>query len=230
MPIYRLFALGLIAALSLGAGKHAPAPVRANWNTTIALTPGGGHLLGSPAAPVKLVEYVSYTCPHCAHFEVQADGALRVGYVAPGRVSVEVRHMLRDPIDLTVAMLTNCGPPSKFFLNHAAFMRSQSTWIQPLARVTPAQQQRWGTGDPVTRRRYVAADFRLYQIAASRGYDRVTADRCLADNAMAQRLAKQTEAGVALGVDSTPSFLLNDLLLTGTSEWTTLRPQIDARF
>ncbi|HVR91314.1 MAG TPA: thioredoxin domain-containing protein [Novosphingobium sp.] len=229
MSIYRISGLLLVAALSLGAGKPAPAPVHANWNATIALTPGGGHLLGNPAAPVKLVEYISYTCPHCAHFEVQADGALRVGYIAPGKVSVEVRHMLRDPIDLTVAMLTNCGPPSKFFLNHAAFMRSQSTWIQPLVSVTPAQQQRWGSGDPVTRRRHIATDFHLYQIIATRGYDRITADRCLADQAMAERLAKQAEAGSALGVDSTPSFLLNELLLTGTSDWRSLAPQIDAR-
>ncbi len=229
MPIYRLLALSLIAALSLGAGKPTPPPVRANWNATIALAPGGSHVLGNPAAPVKLVEFVSYTCSHCAQFEVQADGALRVGYIASGKVSVEVRHMLRDPVDLTVAMLTNCGPPSKFFLNHAAFMRSQSTWIQPLANITPAQQHRWGTGDPVTRRRHIATDFQLYRIAAARGYDRTTADRCLADLAMAERLVKQGEAGAALGVNSTPSFLLNGLLLTGTSEWSSLRPQIDAR-
>lgn len=229
MPTYRFFALLLVATLSLGAGKPAPAPVRANWNATIAMTPGGGHMFGNPTAPVKLVEYVSYTCGHCAHFETEADGPLRIGYVASGRVSVEVRHMLRDPIDLTVAMLTNCGPPAKFFLNHAAFMRSQSRWIQPLANASPAQQQRWGSGDPATRRRNIANDFRLYQIIATRGYDRVTADRCLADTAMAQRLAQQTEAGAALGIASTPSFVLNGILLTGTSDWHLLQPQIDAR-
>lgn len=229
MSVYRISALLLVATLSLGAGKPAPAPVRANWNTTITVTPGGGHMFGNPAAPVKLVEYVSYTCPSCAHFEVEADGPLRIGYVASGRVSVEVRHMLRDPIDLTVAMLTNCGPPTKFFLNHAAFMRSQSRWLQPLASASPAQQQRWSSGDPVARRRYIASDFRLYQIIATRGYDRVTADRCLADTALAQRLAQQTEAGGALGIIGTPSFVLNGILLTGTSDWHLLQPQIDAR-
>lgn len=227
MSNYRPFALLMVAVLSLGAGK--PAPARGNWNGTYTVTPGGGHMLGNPAAPIKLVEYISYTCPHCAHFEIEADGPLKMGYVASGRVSVEVRHMLRDPIDLTVAMLTNCGPPTKFFLNHAAFMRRQSSWIQPLASPTPAQQQRWGSGDPVVRRRNIASDFHFYQIMATRGYDRVAADRCLADPALAQRLAQQTEAGGALGITSTPSFVLNGLLLSATSDWQALQPQIDAR-
>lgn len=229
MNTIRIMALGLVAALSLGATKPATAPLRGNWTATQAVTPGGGHRLGNPAAPVRLVEYISYTCSHCAHFEVEADGPLKIGYITSGKVSVEVRHMLRDPIDLTVAMLTNCGPSAKFFGNHAAFMRSQATWMAPLAKPTPAQISRWTTGEQVARRRTIANDFRLYDIAARRGYDRVTANRCLADNALAQRLTAQTEAGSVLGIQSTPSFLINDVLLAATSSWDALEPQIKAR-
>ena len=42
---------------------------------------------------------------------------------------VEVRHLIRDPIDMTVAMLTNCGMPARFFGNHNMFLASQNTWI-----------------------------------------------------------------------------------------------------
>ena len=214
-----------IAAMAIGGAGR---PV--NWNNTIAQTALGSHILGNPAAKVKLTEFVSYTCPHCSDFETHADGPLRIGYVRSGQVSVEVRHIIRDPIDLTVAMLTNCGPKEKFFLNHAAFMRSQATWIRPLVTSTPAQRQRWFAENIAQRNRAIASDFHFYEIMATRGYDRVTVDRCLTDNAMANRIGQQSQnATDVIGVDSTPSFTLNGLLLSGTHEWSLLEPQIRAR-
>ena len=225
MNFARLTGLTLAAALSIGATKPAPR----NWNNAVVLLPSGSHLLGNPAAEVKLVEFVSYTCPHCSHFEVQAHAPLRLAYVHSGKLSVEVRHLLRDPIDLTAAMLTNCGPKEKFFLNHAAMMRRQPIWMRPLATASAAQHARWTTGDRVTRSRAIANDFQFYQIMATRGYDRTAVDRCLADQAMAERLGKMTTDAATLGVESTPSFSLNGTLLTGTNDWAMLRPQIDAR-
>jgi hypothetical protein len=52
------------------------------------MTSDGGHLVGNPGAAVKLVEYVSYTCPHCAHFEVEADAPLRLSFIASGKGSM----------------------------------------------------------------------------------------------------------------------------------------------
>lgn len=219
----KLLTLAAVAALSLAAGKPA-----ANWNTVVAVTPAGSHVLGNPAAKLKLTTFVSYTCPHCAHFEVEADAPLRLAYVRPGKVSVEVRHMLRDPIDLTVAMLTNCGTKDRFFLNHGMFMRSQANWIKPMMTANQAQRTRWTTGDLASRNRAIASDLHFYEIMATRGYDRVTVDRCLADKAMADRLARQAQAASDLGVMATPSFAINGTLLAGTNEWSVLQPQIDA--
>jgi protein-disulfide isomerase len=232
----RLIALPAIALLTLaptGTATRAPAgapTVRGDWNNRVTITPGGGHMLGNPAATVKLTEYASYTCSHCAEFEIQANGALRISYIASGQLAYEVRHYVRDPIDMTVALLANCGAPNRFFLNHAAFMRSQRTWMQLLTDAGPATRARWNTGTMVVRRRAIATDLHLYDIAATRGYDRNTAERCLADEAMATRLAAQTEEGNRLQITGTPSFLINQSLLLATYDWATLRPQLAARF
>lgn len=228
MRNFRLIGLATAAVLLVGAGKPTPA-TRVNWNNVIAVTPDGSHVLGNPAAQLKLTEYVSYTCPHCAHFTQESDAQLRLAYVAPGKLSVEVRHLVRDPVDLTVAMLTNCGAPAKFYLNHNAFMLRQSIWIEKLSNSTPAQRQRWSTGNGAARRKAIASDFGFYPIMESRGYSRVIAERCLGDEAMAQRLTHQTQAAIAAGVQSTPSFAINGLLLSGTSEWSLLEPQLRAR-
>jgi protein-disulfide isomerase len=220
----KLAFLGL-AALASAAGA---APKTVGWNHVVSLGADGSHVLGNPAAQVKLAEYISYTCPACARFTTESEGPLRIGYVSTGKVSVEVRHLLRDPIDLTVAMLANCGPKEKFFLNHTALMRSQSTWIKPLGSASAAQRSRWTTGTLVQRNRAIANDFRLFAIMQSRGYDRMTADKCLADQAMAQRLGNQAKQGYSLGIRSTPAFTINGKLLDDTSTWSELRPQLDA--
>ena len=55
------------------------------------------------------------------------------------------------------------------------------------------------------------------------------ADRCLGDNAMAQRLAAQTAEARRLGISGTPGFLLNGDVLAGTHDWKTLQVQLKAR-
>jgi len=211
------------AAVTIGASPPM------DWNRVVTRTPQQSNVLGNPAAKVKLTTWVSYTCPHCAAFEREAEAGLKLKYIRSGKVSVEVRHMVRDPIDLTVAMLTNCGPKDRFPLNHSAFMRGQANWIGTLARSSKAQQARWSSGDLPTRARAIASDFKFYDIMASRGYDRVSVDRCLADAGVAQRLAAGTEAAAKLGIDHTPSFALDGVLLYGTGGWDLLQPQIEAR-
>lgn len=215
----------LLAAAALTIGASPPM----DWNRVVTRTAQQSNVLGNPAAKVKLTTWVSYTCPHCAEFEREADAGLKLKYIRSGKVSVEIRHFVRDPIDLTVAMLTNCGPKDRFPLNHSAFMRGQAAWIGTLARSSKTQQTRWTSGALPVRARAIASDFGFYQIMASRGYDRVTVDRCLADVGMAQRLAAGTEAGTKLGIDHTPSFALDGALLYGTSGWELLQPQIEAR-
>ena len=219
-------AILLAAAFTLAA---APAPRKANWNAAAAVTPAGSHTLGNPAAKVKLTIWASYTCHHCAHFEEEADTLLRTFYIAPGKLQIEVRHLVRDPVDLTVAMLTNCGPVAKFFLNHTAFLRSQDAWIGTLASPTAAQRTRWTTGSNLARRQAIATDFRFYAIMQTRGYVRASTDRCLADEAMANRLAAMTQDATQRGVNSTPGFAIDGTLLAGTNDWETLRLQLDAR-
>jgi protein-disulfide isomerase len=225
----RMFRIAALAA-AVFVSLAATTPPARNWASTSAVTPIGSHVLGNPEAAVKLVEYVSYTCPHCAHFQQEAETPLRIIYVIPGKVSVELRHLVRDPVDLTAALLANCGDPARFWRNHNTLMLSQSRWIETMGRATPAQQSRWSNGPIPARMRAIAADFGFYALMAPRGYDRPQLDRCLADEAMARRLVAMRAGADAAGVESTPSFLLGDSLLAGTHDWKALDAQLKARF
>lgn len=217
--------LAAIAALGIAA-----APTGGNWNTVVERA-DGAHRIGNPKAKVTLTEFVSYTCSHCAHFAHDGDGALQLVYVGSGKLLREVRHIVRDPVDLTAAVLANCGAKEKFPQNHAAFMHQQDKWLAKAVAASKGQQARWYAGDGASRRRAIAADVGFYDIMAARGYRRTDVDRCLADEAMATRLAENSVRDAdKYQVAGTPSFAIDGTLLAGTHDWKTLRPQLDARF
>jgi protein-disulfide isomerase len=220
--VRRIAALAMVAALSVGATKQ-PAT---NWLAQVNVTPNGAHIVGNPKARVRLVEYVSYTCSHCAAFEQQASGELGLGFIRPGTGSVEYRPFMRNIVDITATLLVNCGPASRFPLNHSSVLRSQQKWM---ADVSETQQRRWLTiGDFPGRMRAIAGDMHLYELFAARGYSRVELDRCLADEGLAKRISEENQTASRIGaVDSTPSFLINDRQ-QDVHDWAGLRPLLMA--
>ena len=223
----RLKTLVKAAALA-GIALFASAQANRNWPTVVAATADGAHRIGNPEAKVRLVEFVSYTCPHCAEFTREAHDRINLAYVTPGTVSLEVRHLIRDPVDLTAVMLVNCGPASKFALNHSTFMLQQAKWIAPLGNATAAQRARWTSGDGPSRRRAIANDFGFYKLMEGRGYGRAEVDRCLSDEAAATRFAEQSQKDWDRpGIDATPSFSINGVVMPGTHTWSALQQQLN---
>lgn len=226
----RPIALAAVALLAMAAApaprKSHAAPARAaavNWNDVVSQTAQGGHLVGNPNAAVKLIEYVSYTCPHCAHFEAEADAPLRQTFIATGRGSVEYRPLIRNKIDIAVSLLAACGPVTRFRANHSAFLRGQEQWFQ----APPAgAEERWASSDFAAAMRAIATDLKLYAVLEGRGYTRPELDRCLTNRAAADKLAAQTQYAVdKLGVQGTPSFIVNGQLQDAHS-WDELRPKL----
>lgn len=96
-----LFALLALFLLAAGPGPR-------DWTQTTTRLPTGTYLIGNPAASVKLVEYASYTCPHCAAFAAESAPVLHDRFVRDGSVSLEYRHLIRDGLDLGAAILARC--------------------------------------------------------------------------------------------------------------------------
>lgn len=201
----------------------------ADWNNTVVGT-GQGHRIGNPDARVQLTEYISYTCPHCAQFARDGDTMLKLTYVHDGRLTLEIRHLLRDPIDLTAALLTHCGNINRFTQNHNAIMLSQDKWLPTTQSATQAQIARWSNPDRAAARRAIASDFGFYELMEARGYGTAELDRCLGDETKAQALVEASRADtLRLGLRGTPSFVLDGELLEGVHGWDALKPAIDAK-
>src|SRR3546814_11296312 len=99
--------------------------------------------MGNPAAPVKLIEYLSYTCPHCAAFSAESAAVLRGRMVKSGKVSLELRNAVRDKLDLAAAALARCAGTQGFFAASDALFARQPDWSPrgaPLLGPTKARQ------------------------------------------------------------------------------------------
>lgn len=223
------FAVIALAALSLATVPDAAqAQARRNWGTTFAETTGG-HLLGNPQAATKVTVFISYSCPHCAAFEQASDAPMRVSYIQPGKVSLEVRPYLRNVLDIAATLAVECGPESRFWANHRTMLRAQGQWLQIAANASTAQQGRWNSGPLPQRLRAIAADLGFYRLMEPRGYSTAQLDRCLNDEPAARALAERSQAdGTRYSIPGTPSILINDRLQADVFDWASLRPLLDA--
>ena len=208
--------------------RHSPAPLPAGkqWDQTVTMTAQGFPVLGNPNAPVKMIEFISYTCSHCAEFSKESKLPLNSTLVRQGKISLELRPFLRTPIDETPSLLALCGPQSKYFVNSTALLAAQSTWFKPPA--DPDYAKRWATleSKPAEQRRMIAADLGLYKIMTARGYSPAELDTCLNDQAKLDLLTKQTEyAGTTIKVIGTPSFMINGKLQE-IYGWPELEPRL----
>lgn len=225
-PLRRMLA-PLAALIAMGTAATATAQ---DWNLTVVRT-DAGYRIGKADAPVSLIAFLSYTCPACGRFAQEADGTLALGYMGPGKVALEHRPMVRDPVDLTVTMLVDCVGTRRFAAAHSSFMERQSGWLKRATSVPQAQRALWTDATrSAERRRSIASTLELYPMVERFGVTRVKADRCLADQKLADTLVAGAQANRAqFGVSGTPSFALDGVLLTGTHDWAMLKPQIDAR-
>jgi protein-disulfide isomerase len=218
----------MLAAAAVPAAVPATAQQTQDWNQTYSET-GKGHRVGNPAAPAQLVEFVSYTCPHCAHYAQVSEGALRLGYVGEGKVAVEVRHVIRNQVDMAAALITECGPADRFFDRHRTMMLGHTTWIAKAQAATPAQQARWRSGTIGQRMQAIAGDLDFYELMEPQGMGVAQIDRCLSDEAKARAIAELSEANsTEFSVPGTPSFVLGGVLLPEVHTWEALVPLLDA--
>jgi protein-disulfide isomerase len=146
--------------------------------------------LGDPDAPVTVVEYASFTCPHCATFHQGTFKDIKANYIDTGKVRFIYREVYFDRFGLWAAMVARCGGEDRYF---------------GIADMLYDQQREWtASGDPAT-----IAD-NLRRIGRTAGLTDEQVDACLQDREMAEAMvALYQENAERDGIDSTPSFMIN---------------------
>ena len=147
--------------------------------------------MGNPDAPVTVIEYASYTCPHCARFHEGPFKQLKADYIDTGKINFIYREVYFDRFGLWASMIARCGDNQERFFG-----------ITDLIYEKQAEWTRAGTPPQI-------AD-ELRKIGRLAGLDNDTLEACLQDQQNAQTLvAWYQQNAEEHGIQSTPSFVIN---------------------
>ena len=186
------------------------APNNGDWTETVTMTDRGGFLMGNPNAPVKLIEYASITCPHCAEFSEQGGPILRDRYVRSGQVSWEYRPYMIFPTDPGIFMLLRCLGPQAFFRVSEQLYADHSNWAGRLQSMPAAEAEALQSQPPAQQAATLIRLTQLDQFFRQRGLPEARMNACLADSNNLQQLGEITRRATAEDdVQGTPTFLIN---------------------
>lgn len=216
----------LAAAICMIAAVPALSAPKVDFSKRYSMSATGGYVIGNPDAKTSLVEYVSYTCTHCAHFTQEATAPLEVNWLKPGRISIEIRNAVRDRYDLTAALLARCGGPTRFYGNHLALFANFDNWMKQVV----AYEQKSGESPPANieaAMNDIASATGLYALMEKRGFTQAQLKTCLGDmDARKKVLAMTQEAWEGLKIGGTPSFAVNGKLVDDAHDWQSLQPAL----
>ena len=162
--------------------------------------------LGNPDSAVTVIEYASYTCPHCASFHTNTYPQLKANYIDTNKINFIYRDVYFDRFGLWASMIARCDD-TKFFGITDMLYKRQPEWSR--------------AGDAPT----VVAEMRKIGLIA--GLSNEQMDACLNNQPMAEALvARFQETTAKDDVNSTPTLFLNGTKYSNMS-YTQLADLID---
>ena len=143
-------------------------------------------------AAVTVIEYASFTCPHCASFHANVFKDLKADYIDTGKINFVHREVYFDRFGLWAGIVARCGEnaENRYF---------------GIADMIYAQQDTWARQDDPN-----AIVASLRNIGKTGGLSDAELDACFQDADKAQALyASFVKNSEADNITSTPSFIIN---------------------
>jgi protein-disulfide isomerase len=183
-----------LLALTSGALALAGTGLRAQTEETAALAPIVDYGIGDVNAKVKMMEFLSFTCPHCAQFHSEIYPRLKADYIDTGKVRLEYHEVYFDQLGLLGAMLARCGGEMRYF---------------GITDMLYDKQRDWAGAEDLP-----AAVAGLKKIGLAAGLDGAAMDACLSDQPMAEALVANYQKNIETNFPDesfggTPSFIIN---------------------
>ncbi len=160
---------------------------------------------GNTDAPIIIEEFASFTCPHCAHFHKETLPQLSEEFLDKGNVQLHMYSFVRNEQDLRATQLIYC-------------VKGNEARQRFVKAVLQAQDQ-WA----------FSTDFlnNLRVMAQVGGISNEEFDKCIADKATEDKILKNREYAIALGIASTPFFVIGKEEIKGARDIETFRTAIE---
>lgn len=173
----------IVMALVVFAVPHT---VWAQDETTLGLR--GEITYGEKTAPVEVIEYGSFTCPHCGEFATEVFPQLKAEYIDNGQVRFVFRNFVRDRYDMAVAAISRCTTePEKAKAMIAAFFERQKEWM--------TSENPYAT---------------MAEIAGESGVSEQALGECVSDRELQEHIVEMRTVGIeTYEINSVPWVLVN---------------------
>ena len=183
-----------IASRSRNGGSIS---IPANVAVTVADTSGfRGYVLGSANAPVEVTEYGDLECPGCGSFSQVQFPDVKARLIDTGKLRLRYRDYPWDALHKHPRVAA-----------HALACSNDQGHSWDVIERMFAVQNDWATAsDPIPK---------LSDIVKSVGVDVSTWEACMRSAKYAGRIQASLDEGNAIGVKSTPSFLIGGRIYTG---------------
>lgn len=211
------------------AGPVSTTAPAGGWVSSVAETPEGGFRMGNPDAAIKIVEFASLTCSHCASFSNTGAEPLKQRYISTGNVSYEIRPFVSSGLDLAAVLLARCNGPQPFFPITEQLYQTQGEWIGRVQQMPRDQQAQLQGMAPEQQVATFARAAGLDQFVRQRGVPEAKAQACLSDRAAIDKLVEGNNRAIQqYNIPGTPTFLINGEVAEGATTWNTLEPLLQA--
>jgi len=161
---------------------------------------------GNPKARIRVVEYASLSCPHCAAFYETVMPQLEETYLKSGKIAFVFRHFPLNAPAMKAAMAVNCAPAETKHALLAEFFATQRDWAFDAE--------------------YLA---NIAKISAKHGLDATALNACFANTEVENTiLASRQDGEQKLNVASTPTFFVNNKRIAGAVAFDALDEAIKA--
>ncbi len=215
----------LTAFCLLTAGSLAAAPK--DWSKVVTATADGGYVIGNPKAAISLIEYGSFTCPHCKVFHDEGMPALKAKYIAPGKMRFEFRSFVRNGPDLAATLLARCGGLPVYYRAVDRFYALQDKWTAPFISLTEEQMKPLQGLEPEQQVLPLARLGKLEAFLKPLGVGGAKAAKCLSDAAAIDAVTVSNRRAVDVyGLTGTPTFVLNGKTVEDVFDWAKLAPKL----
>ena len=159
------------------------------------------NILGALDAPNTLIEYDSLSCVHCANFHNKKLPEIKEKLIKTGKLQYIYRDFPLDMPAMLAAMVTNCYEGEQFHTTLNSLFKNQKKWVTASNNKEELLNA-------------------FHQILKQHGISLEKIKTCAEENEDNKEkwdsiLASRLE-GQKLGVNSTPSFILNGKKLQGS--------------
>ena len=166
----------------------------------------GDIVLGDPNAPLTVIEYASFTCPHCGAFATETFPEVKEQYIDTGKVKFILREVYFDQYGLWASMVARCGGEKGFY---------------PLAETFLTTQASWTGADDIGQA--------IHQVGRRAGLSADRLEQCLSDRDYAKELlATYQKNREADEIQSTPTFIIGGETHTGALSFDDFSAILDA--